>query len=156
MKRIIIHWTVGRYNQLFPLNYHYMINDKGEVFEGKFKPEDNENCQDGKYAQHTGGGNTGSIGVALCAMYGYKSMQDVGDYPITRKQIEACFELCAKLCKEYKIPIQEIYTHYSFNKKHNIKSGKIDIIYLPPFPNVKINDIESFIRSKVNYYKVRG
>ncbi len=34
----------------------------------------------GKYAAHTGGGNTGSIGVSMCAMSGFKSPSYVGDF----------------------------------------------------------------------------
>ena len=72
MKRIIIHWTAGTYqpNNTDFEHYHYLVNGDGMVINGKFKPEDNLNCNDGKYAAHTGGGNTGSIGIAMCGMSG--------------------------------------------------------------------------------------
>ena len=73
MKRIIIHWTAGSYNVNSSVlnSYHYAVDDKGGVVPCNHRPEDNENCQDGNYAAHTGGGNTGSIGVSMCGMYGF-------------------------------------------------------------------------------------
>lgn len=75
MKRIIIHWTAGNYypSDYEKEHYHFLIDKDGRVHNGKFSPECNEICRVGKYAAHTGGGNTGSIGVAICAMAGFKS-----------------------------------------------------------------------------------
>lgn len=158
MKRIIIHWTAGT-NQ--PCNtdyehYHFLINGDGVVVKGKYSPEDNLNCNDGKYAQHTGGGNTGSIGVSMCGMYGFKSAKDVGKYPLTKKQIEAMFKLVAELCKKYRLPINDntVLTHYEFGKKnpHTTSAGKIDIIYLPPYSDITKEKVGDFIRNKVKWY----
>ena len=73
MKKIIIHWTAGRYvpNSVDLLHYHFLIDKYGRINYGIFKPEDNENCYDGKYAQHCGGGNTGCIGVSCCGMFNF-------------------------------------------------------------------------------------
>ena len=70
MKRIIYHWTAsGHYPTDFEKNfYHFLIDRNGKIYEGKYKPEDNSDCTDGKYSAHTGGGNTGSIGIAFCGM----------------------------------------------------------------------------------------
>lgn len=158
MKRIIIHWTAGRY---YPTSfekhfYHYLIDKDGKIYNGDFKPEDNLNCEDNKYAAHTGGGNTGSIGVAMCAMSGFKSDKFPGGYPITLKQFESCMSLCAKLCAEYNIKIspENVMTHYEFGVKHTKTAsyGKIDIIYLPPYKWVQRSEIGSFIRTKVRWY----
>lgn len=158
MKRVIIHWTAGtgQPNNTDYQHYHYLINKDGVVTMGKYKPEDNENCKDGKYAKHTGGGNTGSIGVAMCGMAGFKGVNEVGLYPLTRVQCERCFKLVAELCKKYNIAISSsnVMTHYEFGKKNpNTESaGKIDIVYLPPFPNVLRSDVGDFIRNKVRWY----
>lgn len=156
MKRIILHWTAGLYrpNHVDLEHYHYLIDDKGAVHNGEYRPEDNENCSDGRYAAHTGGGNTGSIGIALCGMYNFVSSTNVGQYPITRKQIEKCFELCAELSKRYDIPVENIITHYEFGKSHpdTSSNGKIDLTYLPPFPDVKPNETGGFIRNKIRWY----
>ena len=158
MKRIIIHWTAGLYTPTAyeKEHYHFLVDGIGEIHTGKFKPENNEICRIGKYAAHTGGGNTGSIGVALCAMANFKNANSVGKYPILKKQFESCMALCAKLAKQYSIKItpQTILTHYEFGicNPQSSSAGKIDIIYLPPYPWVEKNEIGSFIRSKIKWY----
>lgn len=158
MNRIIIHWTAGgnKPNATDKQHYHYMIDSEGGVYVGKYTPEDNLNCNDGKYAQHTGGGNTGSIGVSMCGMAGFTGVNNVGKYPLTRKQCEACFKLCAQLSKTYNIPIasNHIMTHYEFGKANpkTSSAGKIDIVYLPPYPEVKRSEVGDFIRNKIRWY----
>ncbi len=162
MKRIIIHWTAGGY---YPTDYekehyHFLVDKSGNVHKGKFSPEDNEFCRVGKYAAHTGGGNTGSIGVALCAMAGFKNKNNVGNFPIEKKQFESAMELCAKLVEKYNLIIspQSVMTHYEFGLKNpkTTSAGKIDIIYLPPYSWVEKEEVGSFIRSKVKWYKAKG
>ena len=161
MNKIIIHWTAGAYtpNSTDLKHYHYLIDKNGRINYGIFKPEDNENCYDGKYAQHTGGGNTAAIGVALCGMYGFSSATKLGCYPLTKIQCEALFSFVAKLSKKYKIKIDNahIMTHYEFGLKNpkTTSAGKIDIIYLPPYPQIKKQNIGDFIRSKVLWYSTK-
>ena len=156
MNKIIIHWTAGTYqpNTTDLEHYHFLIDGEGKKHNGKYKPEDNENCNDGKYAAHTGGGNTGAIGVSMCAMAGFNSAASCGNYPITPVQLEACFKLRAELCKKYNIPVENVWTHYEFGINHpdTTSHGKIDIIYLPPYPLVKRNEVGGFIRSKIRWY----
>lgn len=158
MKRIILHWSGGAYqpNHTDFEHYHYLVNGQGLVIEGKYKPEDNLDCTDGKYAQHTGGGNTGSIGVAFCSMYGFKSRGNAGEYPITPIQFESCMEFCSRLASKYSLEInpETVLTHYEFGKSHpkTTSAGKIDIVYLPPYPTVEQNKIGDFIRGKVQWY----
>ncbi len=162
MKRIIIHWSAGVYypTEFEKKHYHFLIDKDGNVHNGKFKPEDNAFCKVGEYAAHTGGGNTGSIGVAFCAMAGFKNKNSVGNYPILKKQFESAMEFCAKLCKKYKIDVtvQTVMTHYEFGVKNpkTTSAGKIDIIYLPPYPWVAQEEIGSFIRSKIKWYMLKG
>lgn len=152
MKRIIIHWTGGtnQPNTIDFEHYHYLINGDGLIIKGKYKPEDNLNCKDGKYAAHTEMGNTGSIGVALCGMKGYTENGDTS-YPLTLKQCLEAFKLIAKLCKEYHIPVapKTVLTHYEFDCNRGKPGRKIDIIYLPPFPNIQKNEIGDFIRNNI-------
>lgn len=158
MKKIIIHWTAGTYipNSVDLQHYHYLIDKYGRINNGIFKPEDNENCYDGKYAAHTGGGNTGAIGVALCGMCGFSSADKLGNYPINKIQCETVFNLIAKLAKKYNIKItpETIMTHYEFGQKNpkTTSLGKIDIVHLPPYPTVKKQDVGDFIRNKVKWY----
>lgn len=158
MKRIIIHWTAGTYNPNATdlEHYHYLIDGKGEVHNGKYKPKDNENCNDGRYAAHTGGGNTGSIGISLCGMCGFVNRTDCGAYPLTKVQCERAFKLVAELSKKYNIQItrQNVMTHYEFGLKHpnTTSAGKIDIVYLPPYPEVEQSKIGDYIRNKARWY----
>ena len=159
MNRIILHCTAGT-NQPCSTDYehyHYLINKDGVIIKGKFAPEDNLNCNDGKYAQHCGGGNTGSIGISMCGMYVPKNT-DIKDtkFPLTKIQCEAAFKLIAELCKKYNIKItpQTVLTHYEFGQAHPKTSsyGKIDIIYLHAYPDITKNEMGNFIRSKVRWY----
>ena len=158
MKKVVIHWTAGtnQPNNTDYEHYHYLVNKDGIVIAGKYTPEDNENCNDGKYAQHCGGGNTGTIGVSMCGMYGFKDKNNVGEYPLTKKQCEATFKLVAELCKKYNIAItnKTVLTHYEFGQSHpNTSSyGKIDIVYMPPYPEIEKNKVGDFIRNKVRWY----
>lgn len=161
MKRIVIHWTAGtnQPNKTDYEHYHYLINGDGIIVKGKYEPAENENCQDGKYAAHTGGGNTGSIGVALCGMHGFKNRIAVGNYPLKKKQCETAFKLVAELCKKFNIKIspETVLTHYEFGVNHpnTTSKGKIDIIYLPPYPEVSQAGVGDFIRNKVKWYYER-
>lgn len=152
LNRITIHWTAGVYtpNNTDRQHYHYLVDDKGNIFTGKYKPEDNLNCKDGKYAAHTGGGNTGNIGVSMCGMYDSR-------FPITRKQLEATCKLVAKLSKKYGIAINSktILTHAEFGKAnpHTTSYGKIDINKLPCVAMYGIKECGDWIRNKVNWYR---
>lgn len=158
MKRIVIHWTAGLYypSEYEKQHYHFLVDRNGRVHNGVFKPQDNEICKVGNYAAHTGGGNTGSIGVAICAMAGFKNKNSIGNYPILKKQFESTMELCAKLAKQYKLKVtpQTVMTHYEFGIRNpkTSSAGKIDIIYLPPYSWVAQDDVGSFIRSKIKWY----
>lgn len=156
--KIIIHWTAGtnKPNATDKQHYHFLIDGNGNVTKGTHTVYDNVNCTDGNYAAHVGGGNTGAIGVALCGMLGFKNAKNVGKYPLTAKQCERAFKLIAELSKQYGIPIDKnhVMTHYEFGLKHPKTSsyGKIDIIYLPPYPTIKANEVGAYIRNKSVWY----
>ncbi len=159
LDKIIFHWSAGTYVQSKECyeHYHFTIGIDGKLKKGKYLPEDNVNCLDKRYARHTGGGNTGSIGIALLGMAGFKNFKMVGKYPLTKKQCEASFCAAAALCKKYGIDIKNVTTHYEFGLSHpkTDSAGKIDIIYLPPYPLIKTNEVAGFIRKKVKWYHKR-
>lgn len=159
MKRIIIHWTAGgsvpnSYEKNF---YHYLVDNQGKIHLGKFKPEANLVCREGMYAAHTGGGNTGSIGISMCGMESFKDKNHQGNFPLTKIQIEATMKFCAELAEKYGIKItpETVMTHYEFGQKNpkTTSYGKIDIVFLPPFPWIGKDDMGSFIRSKIRWYQ---
>lgn len=151
-KSIVCHWTGGTYvpNQWELEHYHYLIDGNGKVIKGIYKPEDNLNCSNGKYAPHCGGGNTGRIGVALCGMYN-------SSYHIKRLQLEAMCKLVAQLCKKYNLPINTdtVITHSEFGVKHpsTTSFGKIDIDKLPCIALYDRKSCGNWIRNKVNWYR---
>lgn len=158
LSKITIHWTAGTdaptINEL--ACYHFLVDSVGRCWNGKHKPEDNLNCKDGNYAAHTGGGNTGNIGIAMCGMAGYRNPHDAGRYPITAYQFESCMQKVAELCSIYGIDVtpQTVFTHYEFGLRNpkTSSAGKIDITYIPPYSWVTKEDCGSFIRSKVKWY----
>lgn len=158
IKRLILHWTAGSYSASFYDRqfYHFLVEGDGSVHPGIYAPEANLDVSDGKYAAHTGGGNTGSIGLALCGMANYQNRRNVGQFPIKPKQLESCLAFAAELCKKYAIPVDEnhVMTHYEFGRKYpNTTSfGKIDITYLPPYPNVADANVGGFLRQKIKWY----
>ena len=159
MKTLIYHWSGGSYlpNACDKAHYHFIVDEKGKVWNGIFKPEDNEFCKDNKYAAHTGGGNTSAIGIAFSGMFGFTNRFSVGIYPLTFVQCEAGFELGAKLALQYGINLNlrhSVQTHYGFGKRNPKTSskGKIDIVYLPPYPTLRRDEIENFISRKVLWY----
>lgn len=159
MKRIILHWTAGNnYPSSTDLErYHYLVDNLGVTHNGKFKPEANLNCKDGKYAQHCGGGNTGSIGIALCGMKDFKHKNNMGVSPISKIQFEHAMKLVAKICIKYNITIapDTVMTHYEFGKSHPKSSsyGKIDVTFVPPYPWIEKDEVGKFIRSKIKWYQ---
>lgn len=154
--KITIHHTAGNYqaNATDKKAYHYLIDDKGKVTKGIYSIADNMNCQDRKYAAHCGGNNTKNIGVAFCGNRDFSEKTLTSPQPLTRMQLEAGFKLIAELSIKYGIPVtyQGIFTHYEYDQKKKKPEGKIDLIYLPPFPNVERDEIGDFIRSKVCWY----
>lgn len=152
LNRITIHHTGGVYtpNQTDKNAYHFLIDGEGRVHKGTHKPEDNINCRDGNYAPHTGGGNTGNIGIAVCGMYSK-------DYPIKRVQIEAACKLAAELCNKYGIRItnKNVVTHAEFGKQHphTTSNGKIDIANLPCVAVYGVDNVGNWIRNKVQWYR---
>ena len=87
----------------------------------------------------------------------FKNKNTPCKYPITAVQFEACMNFCAKLCKKYNLTINSntVLTHYEFGKANpqTTSAGKIDIIYLPPYPHIAKEDVGNFIRTKIKWYK---
>ena len=157
LSKICLHWTGGNYTpcQIDINSYHYLVDDKGRIYLGKYKPEDNINCQDGIYARHCGGGNTGCIGISACGMKGFTEKKKESVCPLTQPQIESMCCLSAYLSNKYGILINEklVFTHYEFDQRKPKPEGKIDIIYIPYLPNLQIERIGGYFRNKIEWYK---
>lgn len=158
-RRIINHWTAGTHtpNADDLHHYHFLIDGEAKIHKGVYPIQANDNCKDSVYAMHTGGGNTKSIGVALCGMLGYRSPSHVGGYCINKYQIEAMYKLNAELLiKEGwdKATPENLMTHYEFGllNPSTSSAGKIDITFLPPVPHIQPDEVGDFIRQKTNWY----
>lgn len=159
LNKICLHWTAGNNAPCeTDLNaYHYCVDSEGKIYKGKYAPEDNLNCKDGKYAAHCGGGNTGCIGISLCGMRGFNYQTKQTDRPITQKQIESFCCLAAYLSVKYGILISEntVFTHYEFDRKQKKPQGKIDIIYISYLPNLQIIRVGGYLRNKISWYRTK-
>ena len=155
LERICLHWTAGGLspNATDKRHYHYIVDAQGTVHLGTYKPEANgrQLTNRDKYAAHCGGGNSYTIGVALCGgPKGYK----LGE--ITKISLERACEEMALCCIKYGIKVspETVYTHYEFGKRHpgTDSSGKIDINQLPWDATIKADKVGDHIRSKVKWY----
>lgn len=136
MNRIVLHWTGGSYtpSSLDKEHYHFLIDGDGVVHEGKYPVEANRSTSDADgYAAHTRSLNTGSIGVALCAMAG-ATTSDFGQFPIKNDQWSSLFLLLSKLCDQYSIPVtrETVLSHAEVGPTLGVKQrGKWDISVFP-------------------------
>lgn len=158
LNKICLHWTAGSNNpcSVDLAAYHFISDSKGRIYTGTHKPEDNINCQDGNYAAHCGGGNTGCIGLSACGMAGFDMGKKQTKYPITQKQIDdSLCTMAAYLSIKYGIPVNKntVFTHYEFDRKKKKPEGKIDIAYLPYKKELSPDDVGNYLRGKVSWYR---
>lgn len=167
-RKLFLHWDagVGTVNPTNKEHYHFMVDKNAVIYQGNHTIEDNDNCKDGDYAQHTAGMNSNNIGFSFLGMYGFQTIHWLkAQYPINKRQLEAGLKYCAILCKKYNISIDDDYimTHYEVSEKvkNNIipknnltddNIGKVDFIYLPCYPKLKPNEIGYFLRDKIKWY----
>ena len=137
MEKIICHWSGGthRASGVDREHYHLLIEGDGRVVFGDYEISDNESVADNRYAAHTRNLNTGSIGVAVCAMLDARQVPfDPGKYPITEAQVQSLVREVARLAKGYGIPItrQTVLSHAEVQPTLGVEqAGKWDITYLP-------------------------
>lgn len=158
LKKIYIHWTAGRYGQVFA-DYHICIKGGREVW---FTTDDLSEIK-----AHTRLRNTGAIGIALCCAYGATAPHNFGEYPPTKEQIETISETVAIICRELGIPIDIKHvmthakaadnvdggnTHKPYGPKHGCE--RWDLWYLKDYDGVWRfgGDV---LRGKAAWYKER-
>lgn len=142
MERIIVHWNAGtnKASRIDREHYHIIIEGDGQLVRGDRTIADNESAADGKYAAHTRGLNTGSIGVSLAGMAGARqSPFNAGRYPLTRAQWEMLPKVLADLSVRYAIPVtpQTVLSHAEVEKTLGVsQAGKWDVAALPFDPSM--------------------
>jgi len=162
MKRIICHWTAGahRASQLDKAHYHILIEKDGKLVRGTHSIEDNVSTGDGVYAAHTLGANTGSIGVAVCAMAGaVESPFSPGTSPMLELQFHTLARVVAELCRFYQIQVtpRTVLGHGEVQANLGItQKGKWDPLVLPWDPSMGRTQVGNFLRSLVQNVLDRG
>ena len=137
MDRIILHWTAGGYlpSAEDRAHYHLLIDSAGRAHAGLHPISANAKPIRGAYAAHTLNCNTGSIGIAVCAMAGARERPfGKGRAPITPAQVEALVTEAARLCRGYGIPVtrQTVLSHAEVQPTLGIRQrGKRDYDWLP-------------------------
>lgn len=161
LNKICIHWTAGASKPCEKdLNsYHYLFDDVGNEYKGRFNAEDNIDCKDNIYAKHCGGGNTGCIGMAATGMAKFNLKIKKTNYPLTQIQIEKLCYKAAKLCIKHNIQVNSkyVFTHYEFGLKnpHTTSAGKIDFTYIPYLPHLQKERIGDYLRNKILWYQLK-
>lgn len=141
MNRIIMHHSAGpgRVTEEDKKHYHRIVDAQGEVHSGNHTIADNapgKYLQTGKYAAHTRGLNTGSIGVAMAAMAGAQWKDPRGSttsFP-TEVQVKEFVREIARLAFRYDIPVtpRTILSHAEVQITLGVKqAGKWDFDYDP-------------------------
>lgn len=155
MKRIITHWTVGRYtaSEFEREHYHFLIEGDGAIVRGEKSIADNVKTTDGVYASHTLNANQGSIGVCACCMSGSSDRPfRPGKYPLTEKQYLVMAQVVAELCLAYDIPVtpQTVLGHGEVQVNLGIKQrGKWDPMVLPWNPELSPTQVGTYFRALV-------
>lgn len=158
LKRIIAHWTVGKYtaNSIDKKHYHFVVEETGKIIDCVHKPESNIRPSKGNYAAHCLNCNTGSIGISMASMFGAKSQTNFGDYPFTERQFNAMCKKIAELCVEYNISVSPmtVLSHAEVEPTLGIKQrGKWDFTVIPFMPKVKgARACGDEMRKRVNAY----
>lgn len=108
MARVIVHWTAGGYlaSQLDRQHYHILIQGDGTLAYGVHPISANAAPAREPRASHTRNCNTGSIGVAVCAMREARERPfSAGPSPMTQAQWHAMAQVVAELCVRYAIEV---------------------------------------------------
>jgi hypothetical protein len=164
MKRVICHWTGGRYraSDLDKMHYHILIEKDGKLVRGVNSIADNVSTADGKYAAHTLGVNTGSIGVSMCAMGGDDVKErpfSPGQFPLLEVQWTTMAKVVAELCQFYRIPVtpQTVLGHGEVQANlGKPQKQKWDPMVLPWQPDMSRTQVGIFLRSLVQNFIERG
>ncbi|MBK8457673.1 MAG: N-acetylmuramoyl-L-alanine amidase [Phyllobacteriaceae bacterium] len=136
MKRIIAHWSAGRYKPtgIDYAHYHILVDGDAKVIKGSRSIKDNVNTT-GSYAAHTKGLNSGSIGISACCMQDAKqATKDYGPAPMKEVQWRALAAVAAILCKRYGIAVtpQTVLGHGEVQDILKVKqNGKWDPLAFP-------------------------
>lgn len=152
-RRIILHWTAGSsVAGTTDLNsYHYVIDGTGKVHQGVPVASNMRSVNSSsKYAAHTRGMNSYSVGVSFAGMFGAQPKGPYGRHPLTEQQVLAGCFFIGELCKEWQLPVNPntVHTHSEAEFLHGVKqNGKWDIDVLPWLPQLSKQEVWDQLRT---------
>ncbi|HEU4752051.1 MAG TPA: N-acetylmuramoyl-L-alanine amidase [Armatimonadota bacterium] len=154
VKRVIVHWTAGGYNPsvLDRAHYHVLINGRGEAVRGLWPI--------GRYnpPSHVRMLNTGSVGLAICAMAGAQNAHVLGPAPVTRLQWERACQAAAEILYAYGLEVSErtLLCHSEVERVYGQEQrGKWDVDVTPWDPGKPRGEIHAEMRRKAEWYLAR-
>ena len=153
--RVICHWTAGAYgaSDLDKRHYHLLVEGDGTVRRGDHAISANDRPIRGAYAPHTRSLNTGSIGVAVCAMAGARERPfDPGRFPLRRDQWRRMAAVVAQLCHRYDLPVtpETVLGHGEVERRLGVpQRAKWDPLRLPWRPELDLDATGDAFRDEV-------
>jgi N-acetyl-anhydromuramyl-L-alanine amidase AmpD len=156
-RRIILHWNGGanRANDLDRNHYHYIVEHDGRLVTGIHNVAANmrQLRAADKYAAHTGGMNSFSIGLSFAGMLNWVP-GGTTRFPLTKVQIETGMQFVALLCKRYHLSPSNsahVFTHTEAWTIHGVKGTvnhqKTDVSHLPHLPALKPQEVGPYLRT---------
>lgn len=151
--RVVMHWTAGTHTPgaIDRLHYHLMIDGIGRAVRGA-RPV-------GSYLPHTRGLNTGSVGLAICAMHrATESPWNAGPYPITDLQWERACQAAAEVLHAYGLTVSSrtLLCHSEVWRVYGVpQREKWDIDRLPYEPLLTADAVHGLMRRKALWYRER-
>lgn len=154
-RRVILHWTGGgpRASSIDREHYHFLVEQDGTIVRGRHSIADNDTARDGRYARHTLGLNTGSVGLAVCGMLDARERPfHPGPAPINARQLDILCALTARICARYGIEPgpATVLGHGEVQATLKVaQRQKWDPLVLPWNPGLSRAEVGDLMRAKV-------
>lgn len=155
MARIIVHWTAGTHNASAEdrEHYHILVQGDGSLAYGIHPIAANARPARDPRANHTLMCNTGSIGVAICAMRGAEERPfRAGSFPMKVEQWQVMTGVVAELCASYGIEVtpRTVLAHGEVEQTLKIKQRqKWDPLVQPWSPTTPRSQVMDGFRASV-------
>lgn len=158
-RRIILHWTGGghRANQVDRKAYHYVVEHDGTVVQGVHPVADNmQRVWGDRYARHTGGFNSFSVGISFAGMKDAVNARHPGPAPLKEGQVLAGLRFAAECCAAWRLdPLNpaHVFHHREAWELHGVKGTenhtKPDITFLPFLPELTRTQTGPWLRARI-------
>lgn len=155
-RRIVLHWSAGTHHASTyeREHYHFLVEGDGTVVEGVPVAANLRRLEAGnRYAAHTRGMNSYSVGIALCGMHGAVPGGTFGAFPLLEEQVaEGCI-FVGWLCHLWGLPVTRdtVFVHSEAERVHGVEQpGKWDIDVLQFRPDDTPEQVADWLRERVH------